>query len=476
MDQPESKITPWEVKGKINYLAQIDHFGTSPVDTKLVERWERVTKMRAHRFIRRGIVFSHQDIDKILDDVESGKPVYVYTGRGPSSESMHLGHMVPFLFTKYLQDALNCVVIIQMSDDEKYFFKEGNGPKSLETYQALGRKNARDIIACGFDVNKTLIFSDLESNSGDLFFNNCLLMKATNMNQIQGIYGLGCTISEHVVNLCKMAAVHENNQDKLSAYEKVISAYTGKDSSNSVGQCVWPCFQCGPSYSTSFRKLFIQGLSKHSHPEAENLIVDLNNRKGSIRCLVPMAIDQAPFFRLARDVAHKLDCEKPAVIHSEFLPPLIGDGKMGSTGDNSQVTLFLDMDPLTVRDTIKKHAFSGGRATLKEHQELGGDIKIDISYQYLTFFLESDEELEIIARGYRSGGMLSSEIKTLAADLVSKVIKDHQIRKSQVTDAVVDQFFDSTRVLEILTLPPREFTSQEYKGGAGLDFDKTFGL
>ena len=42
-------------------------------------------------------------------------------GRGPSSESMHLGHLLPFIFTKYLQEAFDVAVVIMMSDDEKFF-------------------------------------------------------------------------------------------------------------------------------------------------------------------------------------------------------------------------------------------------------------------------------------------------------------------------------------------------------------------
>lgn len=42
----------------------------------------------------------HREFDKILDRYEQGKPFYLYTGRGPSSDSMHLGHMIPFMFTK----------------------------------------------------------------------------------------------------------------------------------------------------------------------------------------------------------------------------------------------------------------------------------------------------------------------------------------------------------------------------------------
>jgi len=44
------------------------------------------------------------ELDQILDRFEQKKPFYLYTGRGPSSASMHLGHMVPFVFCKYAAD------------------------------------------------------------------------------------------------------------------------------------------------------------------------------------------------------------------------------------------------------------------------------------------------------------------------------------------------------------------------------------
>jgi hypothetical protein len=45
---------------------------------------------------------------------------------------------------------------------------------------------------------------------------------------------------------------------------------------------------------------------------------------------------------------------------------------------------------------IKFHAFSGGKIDLKEHREKGGDCSIDVSYQWLTLFLEDDAKLEHI--------------------------------------------------------------------------------
>lgn len=47
-----------------------------------------------------------REFDRILDRFEQGKPFFLYTGRGPSSDSMHLGHMVPFVFTKCVPDIL----------------------------------------------------------------------------------------------------------------------------------------------------------------------------------------------------------------------------------------------------------------------------------------------------------------------------------------------------------------------------------
>lgn len=47
---------------------------------------------------------------------------------------------------------------------------------------------------------------------------------------------------------------------------------------------------------------------------------------------------------------------------------------------------------------INKYAFSGGGATVEEHKEKGGNCEVDISYQYLRFFLEDDKRLETIRK------------------------------------------------------------------------------
>ena len=55
------------------------------------------------------------------------------------------------MFTKWLQDTFQVPLVIQITDDEKFFWKD----MSLDECYRLGRENVKDIIACGFDITKT---------------------------------------------------------------------------------------------------------------------------------------------------------------------------------------------------------------------------------------------------------------------------------------------------------------------------------
>jgi tryptophanyl-tRNA synthetase len=111
----EQVVTPFDVLGgvdesgkavAIDYDKLIVTFGSKKIDAALLERFERVTGHKPHRLLRRGQVFSHRDLDNILDRYEKGTPFYLYTGRGPSSDSMHVGHSIPFSFTKWVAQTL----------------------------------------------------------------------------------------------------------------------------------------------------------------------------------------------------------------------------------------------------------------------------------------------------------------------------------------------------------------------------------
>ncbi|KAG2453564.1 hypothetical protein HYH02_001783 [Chlamydomonas schloesseri] len=379
--EQEQVIDPWSVSGgadgRIDYNKLLEQFGCSKLTDDLVARVEKLTGKPAHPFLKRGIFFAHRDLQEILDCYEKGIPFYLYTGRGPSSEALHLGHLVPFMFTKYLQDAFGVPLVIQLTDDEKSLWRGID----IDEARRLARENAKDIIACGFDVSKTFIFSDFEYVGGAFYRNIIRIQRCVTMNQVRGIFGFSM----------------EDN----------------------IGKIAFPAVQAAPSFPDCFPHMF-------------------GTRK-DIRCLIPCAIDQDPYFRMTRDVAPRIGHQKPALIESKFFPALQGEsGKMSASDTNSAI--FVNDTPAQIKDKINKYAFSGGGATVEEHRSKGANLAVDVPWKYLNFFMEDDAKLARIGEEYGSGRMLTGEIKKELITVLTDMVSRHQRARAQVTEEVVDAF------------------------------------
>jgi tryptophanyl-tRNA synthetase len=155
IDNSNFTVTPWEVEGNIDYNKLIENFGTSTINNEIIENIEKIIG-EVHPFLKNRYFFSHRDLDWILDEYQKGNKFYLYTGRGPSGH-VHLGHLMPWLFTKYLQDKFDVKLIFQITDDEKFLF---NDNKDLESINKFTFENVLDIIAIGFDPVKTKIIID----------------------------------------------------------------------------------------------------------------------------------------------------------------------------------------------------------------------------------------------------------------------------------------------------------------------------
>lgn len=90
----EQQIDPWSVKAAtdeqgnalaFDYEAISQKWNTKLIDRGLLERFQRVTGHCPHRWLRRGLLFSHRDFNLILDYYEQGKDFFLYTGPGPSA-------------------------------------------------------------------------------------------------------------------------------------------------------------------------------------------------------------------------------------------------------------------------------------------------------------------------------------------------------------------------------------------------------
>lgn len=364
----------------------VKQFGSEHIDSALLSRIEKVTGSPVHSFLRCGLFCAHRSMHELLDAYERGEGFYLYTGRGPSA-SMHIGHLVPFLFTAYLQHAFKVPCIIQLTDDEKYLYKG----LSLEECRAHMLTNIRDIIACGFDPARTYIFS--------------------NFQEMGYLYPYICNVQRHLT--C--------NQ---------VRATFGVDGSDSPGKMAFPAVQMVPALASTFADTLFSGKR--------------------LRCLIPCGIDQDPYFRLTRDLAHRMGEHKPAVLQSKFLPSLAGmHTKMSVSGD---VAVLLSDSAHVVRKKINK-AFSGGQDTLEEHRRLGACLDKDVAFRYLCCFAGVTEEgrgrfdLDQVGRAYSQGELLSGEVKKMAAESVSAILNQHRVAREAVSEQDVALFMSRRTLL-----------------------------
>ena len=153
----EMVVTPWEVRGKVDYERLIREFGTEPLTDDLLKKIAKHTG-ELDLQLRRKLFFSHRDLDIVLDLYERGTKFVLYTGRGPSGP-VHIGHLVPWIFTKHLQDKFDTRLYFQMTDDEKFVVEDAN--KLAETIK-FGYENALDLIALGFRPENTFIIFDVQ--------------------------------------------------------------------------------------------------------------------------------------------------------------------------------------------------------------------------------------------------------------------------------------------------------------------------
>lgn len=173
--------------------------------------------------------------------------------------------------------------------------------------------------------------------------------------------------------------------------------------------------------------------------------------------MIPCAIDQDPYFRMTRDVAARLNEYKPALMHSKFIPALVGlNTKMSASSTNT--CIYVTDTPNMIKNKVRfdglsdyqinRYAMSGGGETVEEQRKYGADLSKDVPYQYLEYFLDDDDELMRIRDDYSAGRMLTGEVKQILIREVQKLIAEFQERRNKLTEEDVDEFF-SIRMLDI---------------------------
>jgi len=365
MSTEDFVVTPWHVEGDIDYDKLIKQFGTEKISESILERIRKIAG-EDHFMLRRGIFFSHREIDRILTDYEKGIKFFLYTGRGPSGHT-HIGHLVPWVFAKWLQEKFNVNMYFQLTDDEKFFAKPN---LTLEDTQKFAYENALDFIALGFKPENTKIIINTR-NIQTLYPIAAQVAKKVNFSNTKGVFGF----------------TNETN----------------------IGMIFYTSLQSAPCF-------------------IEDKPV-----------LIPLGVDQDPHFRITRDVAPKIGKQKPALIHNIMIPGLEGPGgKMSASSENG--TVYTTDSAKIVKNKINKYAFSGGQPDIEQHRKIGGNPDIDVSFQYLRIFFEPDDnKLKSIYEDYRSGKMLTGELKAILIEKINAFLEVHQEKREKAKD-ILDEF------------------------------------
>lgn len=270
---PGFKVTPWEVRGeRVDYDILICDLRINRINKELRTSLKKFFGEENY-LIEREVFFAHRALDRFIEGLVSGsiKP-YVFTGRGPSGP-IHIGNLVPLLLAKWLQEKLRAPLYLQISDDEKYCLRPDLRFKEVRKW---ARENAADLLAIGFDEERTRLIIDSECSAW--------------------LYPASLVVAKRI----KVASLKE-------------SLKLGDDSN--LGILYYALLQSLPA-------IMLPLFSDQRYA-----------------CIVPMAVDQHALMTPSVLAARELGIREPAILHSIFLPGIRGEPKMGTGNPESAIFL-----------------------------------------------------------------------------------------------------------------------------------------
>lgn len=363
--EEEFVVTPWEVRGRVDYEKLLMKFGARPLTQSEIALLEKYAG-EVHPLIRRGFFYAHRDFDAIMRWHGEGRPWALYTGRGPSGP-VHIGHMVPWILLKWLSDRFGVEAYFQLTDDEKFL---DDPEMSLGEATRWAYENALDVIALGFARDRLHLVVDTED--------------------IQLLYPVAVRVA------------------KKLTWSAVRATFGFTDSTN-VGLAFYPTLQIAVAY----------------------LPTELRGEATPV--LIPCAIDQDPYFRLARDIAEPLGYPKPATLYSKFVMALTGESKMSASNPDSAI--YTTDDEIAIRRKIM-NAFTGGRPTAEEQRKYGGNPDICPVYYYHVLFALDDASVERARQDCRAGALLCGECKLVLYRRIAEFLREHRKRREKARDRV----------------------------------------
>lgn len=452
------RIDPWNSDQSTDYDLLAEKFGLDSIDMNQIQN--------PGILHTRGLVFAQRDMDVVLQAAKNNAPFGVLTGLMPSGR-MHLGHTMVIEQAKWYQSQ-GADVSVAVADLESLATRGVSLEKGREI--AL-EQYVSNYAAMGLDPDKTQVY--FQSTRPEVQRLGFRLGRRTNLSELGAIYGFeGDTNLAHVqAPLVQVGDIVHPMLDEYGGIRPIVVP-VGVDQDphirltrDIVSKTQWFNIKKQKngglliSLSLQPENSAIFGVSENGRIDRKARIamftiveetvrnlgfadVKTNPKHGTMMIPAATRYDairiRSELSQLEREWGG-LGLTAPSSSYHRFAMGLTG-GKMSSS--KPETTIFLNDTMDAIRTKIKK-AHSGGKTTIEEHRRYGGDITVDVAYQYLRFFFESDDvELGRIAEEYQSGRILAGEMKKLCTDRAEEWLLTLKEKREQWSDKLQEFLAD----------------------------------
>ena len=425
-------IDPWSSEQSTDYDRLSTQFGLDSIELSKIPN--------PNILHRRGIIFGHRDLDIILNSIHKSEKFGVLTGLMPSGK-MHLGHSMVIDQVKWFQEQGGDVTVA-VADLEALATRSTSLRKGREV--AL-EEYIINYAAMGLNPKSTSVY--FQSKRPDVQRLAFTLGRKTNISEFEAIYGFGGdTNLAHVQAPLVQAGdiVHPQMEEFGGLRPIVVPVGIDQDphlrlTRGLVSKTNWfnekKKKNGGLTVALSIQddNSEIFGISKEGKVNREVRNIIFNRIKSSISSIGYADIISNPkhgtldipgasnndiselklnLLRLERKMGG-MGFMPPCSTYHRFAVGMTGD-KMSSS--KPETTIFMNDSIAQMEKKVKK-AYSGGQPTVEEHRRLGGDCSKDVSFQYLQFFFEKDDNvLNDVKRDYESGKILAGKMKNICIE------------------------------------------------------------
>ncbi|MCQ8894368.1 MAG: tryptophan--tRNA ligase [Methanolinea sp.] len=367
---------------------------------------------RVPSFIARGVVVGHRDYGQIAEAIRDGRPFHVLTGFMPSGHP-HLGHlMVMKEVVWHVEQGGSGYITI--ADREAHAVREIPWQRCEE----FGREYLQCLYALGY--RGRTYFQSRNNVLKDLAFEAATKV---NFSELRAIYGFSDeTDLAHAESVITQVADILYPQVESSPAPTIVPVGIDQDPHIRLTRGIAHKLRM---FTVEERDGYISVRSKNAPAEALAEVHRMfpGSRKYEGHVDIPRAGCREVSTLVRKvEIAHGgYGFYTPSATYHRFMPGLQG-GKMSSSIPESIITFFEPDD--VVRKKVMG-AFTGGRATLAEQKELGGQPdRCPLFLLNLFHMVEDDAELAEIHRRCREGEMMCGQCKKETAERVLAFIRD----------------------------------------------------